>query len=199
MNRIIPTLLRARLGAVSAAANAAQPSRKLNVLLIVVDDLRDTLGCYGNGAVKTPHLDRPAARGGRFDRAYAQNPVCNSRRTSVLTGLRPDRTVVTDNRTLLRDQRPDVATLPQLLEDHGCSFRRFWRIADIVPPPVDQHGVARLAPASRWQRRYRFKNGDFRRRLGVRALRQRSSSPADSGDASELRVECRDHARERLV
>ena len=57
---------------------------------IVQRDLRDTLGCYGNLVVKTPHIDRLAARGVRFERAYVQYPVCNASRTSFLTGLRPD-------------------------------------------------------------------------------------------------------------
>ncbi len=52
---------------------AAAPT-KPNVLLIISDDLRDTVGCYGNKAVKTPNLDRLAQRGVCFDRAYAQYP-----------------------------------------------------------------------------------------------------------------------------
>ena len=58
---------------------SASDSVKPNVLLIVVDDLRDTLGCYGNTMVKTPNIDRLADRGVRFERAYVQDPVCTTR------------------------------------------------------------------------------------------------------------------------
>jgi hypothetical protein len=44
-------------------------AERLNVLFIAVDDLRPELGCYGNTVVKTPHLDRLAARSVVFDRA----------------------------------------------------------------------------------------------------------------------------------
>jgi len=107
-----------------AYGQAAKP----NVLLIVVDDLRDTLGCYGNSQVKTPHIDRLAKRGVLFERAYVQYPVCNASRSSFLTGLRPDQTGVTDNRTVLRDQRPDVVTLPQLLKNSGWHTAAFGKI-----------------------------------------------------------------------
>ncbi|MBL9186223.1 MAG: sulfatase [Opitutaceae bacterium] len=120
-------LLVAVCGAAHFAASAA-PARKLNVLLIAVDDLRDTLGCYGNTAVKTPHIDRLAARAVRFERAYVQYPVCNASRSSFLTGLRPDQTGVTDNRTLLRDRLPDVVTLPQLLKEDGRHAAAFGKI-----------------------------------------------------------------------
>ncbi|MBM3855556.1 MAG: sulfatase, partial [Verrucomicrobia bacterium] len=101
---------------------------KPNVLLIVVDDLRDTLGCYGNSAVRTPHIDRLAARGVRFERAYNQYPVCNPSRTSFLTGLRPDQTGVTNNTTLLRSRLPEVVTLPQRLKEHGWHSAAFGKI-----------------------------------------------------------------------
>lgn len=99
-----------------------------NILLIAVDDLRDTLGCYGNTAVKTPHIDRLAERAVRFERAYVQYPVCNSSRTSFLTGLRPDQTGVTDNSTLMRDKLPDVVTFPQLLKEQGFQSAAFGKI-----------------------------------------------------------------------
>jgi uncharacterized sulfatase len=107
---------------------ASSPPKKLNVLLIAVDDLRDTLGCYGHAAVKTPHVDRLAARAVRFDRAYVQYTVCNPSRSSFLTGLRPDQTGITDNRTPLRDRLPDVVTLPQLLKEDGRHSAAFGKI-----------------------------------------------------------------------
>ena len=109
------------------AVEGAEESR-MNVLLIVVDDLRDTLGCYGNAAVKTPNIDRLAARGVVFERAYVQYPVCNPSRSSFLTGLRPDQTGVTDNTTLLRDKLPDVVTFPQLLKENGWHSAAFGKI-----------------------------------------------------------------------
>lgn len=107
---------------------AAATPPKINVLLIAVDDLRDTLGCYGNPVVRTPHLDRFAARAVRFDRAYVQYPVCNPSRSSFLSGLRPDEIGVTDNRTLLRERLPDVVTLPQLLKEDGRHSAAFGKI-----------------------------------------------------------------------
>ena len=107
---------------------AAEPARKLNVLLIAVDDLRDTLGSYGHPVVQTPHLDRLAARAVRFERAYVQYTVCNPSRSSFLTGLRPDQTGITDNRTPLRDRLPEVVTLPQLLKQDGRHAAAFGKI-----------------------------------------------------------------------
>ena len=71
----------------------AKASSKPNVLFLAIDDLNDWIGCLGgHPQVKTPNLDKLAARGTLFTNAHCQAPVCNPSRTSVMLGLRPSTT-----------------------------------------------------------------------------------------------------------
>ena len=56
----------------------AQELSKRNVLFLICDDLNCDLGAYGHPLVKSPNIDRLAARGVCFDRAYCQYPVCGA-------------------------------------------------------------------------------------------------------------------------
>lgn len=107
---------------------AAVAAPRYNVLLIIADDLRPALGCYGDPQAKTPNLDRLAARGVRFDRAYVQYPVCNPSRTSLLTGTRPERNGITGNAAFFRKNLPDIVTLPQLFRQHNATALSFGKI-----------------------------------------------------------------------
>lgn len=97
---------------------AAEKSRP-NILFIAADDLRPELGCYGQSHILSPNIDRLAAGGAVFNRAYCQQAVCNASRASLMTGLRPDSTGVYDNATHFRKKAPDVVTLPQQFKLQG--------------------------------------------------------------------------------
>ena len=94
-------------------------AQKPNVLLICVDDLKPFLGCYGDKLVKSPNIDRLAARSVQFDRAFCNQAVCSPSRNSLLTGLRPQTLGIYDLATNFRRARPDAVTLPQFFKQHG--------------------------------------------------------------------------------
>lgn len=111
--------LRRLLGFATAALAAAHAADRPNVLFIAVDDLRPELGAYGATHIKSPHIDRLAATGVRFDRAYVQYAICGPSRASTLTGLRPRTLKIEHIDTYFRDTVPDAVTLPQLFKQHG--------------------------------------------------------------------------------
>lgn len=133
---------------VLVAVVTAGAAERLNVLLIISDDLRDTVGCYGNAAVKTPNLDRLAARGVRFDRAYVQYPVCNPSRTSFLTGWRAEETGVVNNNTPFRTVLPDIVTLPQLLRQQGWYAAGYGKVFHLRSGNAEQKRLALDLPKS---------------------------------------------------
>ena len=101
---------------------------KHNVLFIAVDDLRTSLGCYGDTLVKSPKIDRLARESRRFTRAYCQQAVCGPSRTSILTGRLPDNTRVWHNRNLSRDTLPDLVTLPEYFKNHGYHAQSLGKV-----------------------------------------------------------------------
>jgi len=112
----------------AAAAQATPPTGKYNVLFFAVDDLRPQARCYGQEKMITPNIDKLAARGTLFQRAYCQQAVCSPSRTSLLTGRRPDTTRVYDLHTHFRLYLPDVVTLPQHFKRHGYHCQSFSKI-----------------------------------------------------------------------
>ena len=136
MSRFIPLLVLI-LGVASPAVSEDKP----NILFISVDDLAASLGCYGDLIAKTPHIDRLAATGVRFDRAYNQLPLCNPTRASVMTGMRPDRIKVYDLDRHFRDEVPDAVTLSQQFMKSGYFAARVGKIYHYnVPASIGTDG-----------------------------------------------------------
>jgi iduronate 2-sulfatase len=101
---------------------------KPNVLLIAVDDLKPLLGCYGDPVVKSPNIDRLAARGVRFERAYCNQAVCAPSRNSLLTGVRPTTLGIYDLGTNFRIASSNAVTLPQYFMRHGYRTEALGKI-----------------------------------------------------------------------
>ena len=115
------TLSALLLGGCSAKSptEEAKAPKQFNVLFIAADDLRMNLGCYGDAVAVTPHLDRLAAQGMVFERAYCQFPSCNASRASIMTGMHPDSISVWRLNDHFRETAPDVITLPQHFKANG--------------------------------------------------------------------------------
>jgi arylsulfatase A-like enzyme len=112
----------ALLACFATSGRAEAAGDRPNVLFIAIDDLNDWIGCLGgHPQVKTPNMDRLAARGTLFTNAHCQAPLCNPSRTSVLTGLRPSTTGVYALGIWFRNvpALKDVVTLPQHFQANG--------------------------------------------------------------------------------
>ncbi|MBL9215598.1 MAG: sulfatase-like hydrolase/transferase [Opitutaceae bacterium] len=115
-----------------------------NLLFLFSDQQRpDTLGCAGQPAVQTPHLDALAARSLCFERAYCAEPICTPSRAALLTGLWPHTTGVTVNDRPLPAAARTIAEL--LPAGRTCAYNGKWHLGDEIFP---QHGFTHWTSVS---------------------------------------------------
>ncbi|MFU8780524.1 MAG: sulfatase [Kiritimatiellia bacterium] len=116
----------------------AVEGKRPNVILCMADDLGwGDVGYNGNKIIKTPHVDKMAAEGVRFDRFYASSPVCSPTRASCLTGRHPYRTgVFFANVGVLR---PEEVTIADLLKEQGYATGHFgkWHLGTFTTTEKD--------------------------------------------------------------
>ena len=99
---------------------AALPAaEKPNVLLILVDDLKPTIGAFGDEVAITPNLDRLSRESVRFESAYCNQAVCMASRYNLMLGSRSTSTGFYSFGTQFRDVYPDAVTLPQHFINNG--------------------------------------------------------------------------------
>ena len=115
---------------------------KPDILFIAIDDLNDWTTLFDkDNPIKTPNLERLAARGAFFTRAYCASPGCTPSRTAIMTGLRPTTSGVYENHHIWREALPDVVTLPQHFAANGYQTRGAGKIF--------HHGSTGRDPAGR--------------------------------------------------
>ncbi|MHB9048675.1 MAG: sulfatase family protein [Pirellulales bacterium] len=117
MIRTAFTLVALALLAAAVSGADARAAERPNILVVLSDDhSAPHAGCYGNKDIRTPNIDRLAAEGLRFDRAYVACPQCVPSRAAIMTGRSPVAIAMT------RFSAPlpaDVAIYPELLRAAG--------------------------------------------------------------------------------
>jgi len=127
------------------AGLAAQATRPPNIVHIVGDDVGyDDIGCFGAPKIKTPNLDKLAARGARFTSFYAPSPTCTPTRAALMTGCYAERVGV--NRVLFPNDNiglhPDEVTIAELLKTKGYATACVgkWHLGHLPPHLPTKHG-----------------------------------------------------------
>lgn len=139
--------------ALFCATSIASGAERPNILFLIADDLSaNALGCYGNRQCQTPHIDKLAERGFRFDRAYCQYPVCGASRAAIMSGQYAQVIGVTGNGnaqqfTELLGNRPSMS---QLFRHHDYFAARIGKIYHMRVPGDITANVSGPDHAASW-------------------------------------------------
>lgn len=115
---------------ITSSLLAQEGQEKPNILFIAVDDLKPTIGAFGDSYAVTPVMDELAKRATIFTNNHTQQAICGPTRASLMTGKRPDYTGVKDLKTRLRDVNPNIVTIPQYFKENGYTAIGVGKIYD---------------------------------------------------------------------
>ena len=119
-----------------------------NVLMILVDDLKPTMGCYGDSLAVTPNMDRLASRGIQFDLAYCNQAVCAPSRFTLMLGSHSTSTGLYGLGSQLRQIIPDAITLPQYFASHGYRTESLGKVCLLYTSPSPRDRTRSRMPSS---------------------------------------------------
>ena len=126
---------------------ADERQRQPDIVVYLADDLSAAdLSLYGGTNIKTPAIDRLAAHGLTFNRAFVASPSCAVSRAALLTGLMPAKNGAEENHTY---PRKDVLRLPKILNDLGYQTAAFGKVAHSGSAPdyhFDVHNIKKEIP-----------------------------------------------------
>ena len=169
-------------------------TKKPNVLLFYVDDLRPELASFGATHIQSPNIDALASKGIKFTNAYCNVPVCGASRASMLTGMLPTKKRFINYNTFVEKETPDAVTLPQLfknngyttisngkiyhhLDDRETDWNEVWR-----PYAFDKNNLG-LAPTDYWQSLWK----DYQNPTNISTYKITDNGPAyESADVSDF-------------
>ena len=115
------------------------PAERPNIVLFMPDQLRaDSVGCFGNPVVQTPHIDALAARGTCFDGAFVNHPVCGPSRVNLMTGWYPH---TRGHRTLTNLIKPWEPNLLRYLKQSGYNVAWVGQRGDVFAPGVTEEST----------------------------------------------------------
>ncbi|MFD2256655.1 sulfatase [Luteolibacter algae] len=101
-------------------ASAAEKQEKPNILWITIEDWSPDLGCYGTPGIETPHVDKLASEGIRYETAFTTSPVCSTSRSAMMTGFHQNYIGANQHREDNKKPLPyGIRPIPHILADAG--------------------------------------------------------------------------------
>lgn len=138
--RVTSVLLSGALGLVAQAQTVQKKDKKLNIVFIMTDDhTTQALSAYDNRLIETPHLDRLAKEGIKFNNCFVTNAVCGPSRATILTGKYNHINGLTDNHKVFDSTQ---VIYPQLLKKAGYQTAMIgkWHLGS-TPMGFDHYSI----------------------------------------------------------
>ncbi len=155
-------LMAAALFCCLGVVNAQEEEKKYNVLFIISDDLSYTaLSCYGNKVCKTPNIDRLAAQGTMFTRAYCQGTYCGPSRASFMSGYYPHATGMLG----YKSPRPAIGDRPmwaELFKENGYYSARVSKIFHMGVPIGIEKGTDGADDERCWNEKFNSQGPEWK-------------------------------------